>query len=216
MKISILTLFPEMFDGPFKKSIIKRAIDNNIVAVSYINIRDFATDRYKSVDGHPYGGGPGMILRVDVIHRALQSIPKGHVVLLDAGGTRYTQAHARELFTYDHLILICGHYEGVDARVRAFIDEELSIGDYVVTGGEIPAMVVVDSVVRLLPRVLKKEAATIDESFTGSLLEHPQYTEPRIYNGLKVPDVIVSGNHAKILEWQKKRAIEKTNRRING
>ncbi len=216
MKISILTLFPDMFAGPFRQSMVKRAADRNLISIDYVNIRDFATDKYKSVDGHPYGGGVGMILRVDVVDRALKSVEKGHVVLLDPGGTPYSQKKARELSRLDHLILICGHYEGVDARVRQLVDEELSIGDYVLTGGEIPAMVVVDSVVRLVPGVLAKPDATIKESFGESLLEYPQYTEPRQYNGMAVPEELLSGNHARIASWQEKAAAERTKKRPRG
>lgn len=219
MKISILTLFPDMFAGPFTQSIIKRAIQNNFVSVRYINIRDFASDKYKSVDGHPYGGGVGMVLRADVVDRALKSI-RNHesgimekTILLDAGGTTYTQKKARELSKIDHLILVCGHYEGVDERIRSLVDEEISIGDYVLTGGEIPAMVIADSVVRLIPGVLSKKDATVSESFTGPLLEYPQYTEPREFNGMNVPDVLLSGNHAAIKDWQQKEAASRTRRK---
>jgi len=158
MRISILTLFPDMFSGPFAQSIVRRAIDKKLVSVELINIRDFASDHYKSVDGHPYGGGIGMILRVDVVDRAIKRVkgPGSRVILLDAGGTPYKQAKAREFSKLSHLILICGHYEGVDARIKNLIDEELSIGDYVLTGGEIPAMVIADSVARLIPGVLAK------------------------------------------------------------
>jgi tRNA (guanine37-N1)-methyltransferase len=210
MKISIVTLFPEMFRGPFDQSIIKRAINKNLLTISYINIRNFATDKYKSVDGHPYGGGVGMILRVDVIDRALKSIKKGHTILLDAGGTPYTQKKAKELSTLDHLIIICGHYEGIDERIRTLVDEEISIGDYVLTGGEIPSMVLVDSIVRLIPEVLAKPEATINESFSEPLLEYPQYTEPQIYKRLKVPPVLLSGNHKKIADWRKREALKRT------
>lgn len=210
MKISILSLFPEMFSGPFSKSIIKRAVDSEKVSIDIINIRDYATDKYKSVDGHPYGGGVGMILRVDVVDRALKSLPKGHVVLLDAGGTPYTQSKARDYTKRGHLILICGHYEGVDQRIRSLIDEEISIGDYVLTGGEIPAMIVADSVIRLLPGVLTKTEATIHESFSENLLEYPQFTEPREYNAMKVPDILLSGNHAAIGEWRKNASLTRT------
>lgn len=212
MKISILTLFPDMFRGPFDHSIIKRAADQNLITLEYVNIRDFAGDKYKSVDGHPYGGGVGMILRVDVVDRALKSIGKGYSVLLDAGGSAYAQKNARDFSTKDHLILICGHYEGVDDRIRKLVDEELSIGDYVLTGGEIPAMVVVDSVVRLLPGVLKTDA-TIHESFTDNLVEYPQYTEPREYKGMKVPDILLSGNHQKISSWRDTQAEKRTKAR---
>ena len=210
MKLSILTLFPDMFAGPFDQSIIKRAIDNKLLEISYINIRDFANDAYKSVDGHPYGGGVGMILRVDVVDRALQSLPKGHTILLDAGGEKYTQKKVRELSKIDHLILICGHYEGVDHRIRSLVDEEISIGDYVLTGGEIPAMVIIDSVARLIPGVLSKPEATIHESFTEPLLEYPQFTEPQTYKNMSVPPVLISGNHKKIADWRKTEALKRT------
>jgi tRNA (guanine37-N1)-methyltransferase len=213
MHISILTLFPDMFDGPFDQSIIKRAVDKKLLTISYINIRDFATDKYKTVDGHPYGGGVGMLLRVDVVDRALQSVRKGHTVLLDAGGTPYTQRKAKELNSIDHLILICGHYEGVDERIRSLVDEEISIGDYVLTGGEIPAMVVVDSVARLIPGVLTKPEATVHESFTEALLEYPQYTEPQTYKGQGVPPVLLSGNHKMIDVWRSDEAIKRTKSR---
>lgn len=216
MHISILTLFPDMFRGPFDSSIIKRAKDQGFITISYINIRDFATDKYKTVDGHPYGGGIGMILRVDVVDRALEFAKSKmpgvtpYTILLDAGGTPYKQKKAQELGNKEHLILICGHYEGIDERVRKLIDEELSIGDYVLTGGEIPAMVIVDSVVRLLPGVLKKADATIHESFTHNTLEYPQYTEPRQYKNMSVPDVLLSGNHAVIAAWRDAEATKRT------
>ena len=213
MKISIVTLFPDMFHGPFDQSIVKRAIDKKLVSIDYINIRDFATDNYKTVDGHPYGGGVGMILRVDVVDRALQSIKKGHTILLDAAGEPYKQQKAKELSTLDHLILICGHYEGVDHRIRSLVDEEISIGDYILTGGEIPAMILVDSIVRLIPRVLRKSEATVHESFTQSMLEYPQYTEPQTYKGLKVPPVLLSGNHKMIDAWRSDEALKRTKTR---
>jgi len=199
-----------MFHGPFDQSIVKRAIDKKLVSIDYINIRDFASDTYKSVDGRPYGGGGGMILRVDVVDRALQSIQKGHTILLDAGGTRYTQNKAKELSKIDHLILICGHYEGVDHRIRSLVDEEISIGDYVLTGGEIPAMVLVDSVTRLIQGVLAKPEATVHESFTQSMLEYPQYTAPQTYKGLKIPPILLSGNHKAIDTWRKSEALKRT------
>ncbi len=233
MLISILTLFPEMLAGPFDYSIVKRAREKGIVTINLINIRDFATDKYKSVDDHPYGGGPGMILRVDVIDRALESqkspserlragkakSPKSKTILLDPRGTTYTQQKAREYATLDHIVLICGHYEGVDERVKPLVDESVSIGEYVLTGGEIPTMVIVDSVVRLLPGVLKKPEATKQESFSSSslithhsspLLEYPQYTRPEEYNGMHVPDVLLSGNHNAIAKWRNEQSKIKT------
>jgi len=218
MHISILTLFPDMFVGPFDQSIIKRAQTKEILTISYINIRDFAKNAYKTVDGHPYGGGTGMVLRVDVVDEAIQfakaqnSKPNNQtkIILLDAGGSVYSQQKAQELSKVDHLILICGHYEGVDDRVRTLIDEEISIGDYVLTGGEIPAMVIVDSVVRLIGGVLAKADASVHESFTKHLLEYPQFTEPREYNGMQVPPVLVSGNHKAIEMWKNEQSIKRT------
>ena len=216
LHISILTLFPEMFSSVFAQSIIKRAIDKEHVSVEYTNIRDFSINNYKSVDDHPYGGGHGMILRVDVIDRALLYVKNKyptlatHSVLMDTQGNQYTQNIARKLTKWEHLVLVCGHYEGIDERVRHLVDEEISIGDYVLTGGEIPAMVIVDSVVRLLPETLKKKEATIEESFTVNLLEYPQYTRPETYKNHKVPEVLLSGNHEKIAQWRKQAALKRT------
>lgn len=216
MIISILTLFPDMFDGPFGTSIIKRAIAKKQIIVRCINMRDFSTDAYKSVDHHPYGGGTGMILRVDVVDRAIAAAKKSakgkraHIVLMDPQGTPYSQTKAHEFTKYDHLILICGHYEGVDERVRDLVSEEISIGDYVLTGGEIPAMVIVDSVTRLLPNVLAKADATVHESFSENLLEYPQYTRPEVYKNRSVPSVLLSGNHKVIADWRTEEAKKKT------
>jgi len=222
MRISILTLFPEMFSGPFDYSIIRRAIQKKCVSLHFIQIRDFAVDKHKSVDDHPYGGGQGMILRVDIIDRAIKHAieishidrAKTHIVLLDPQGVPYTQQIAKKLSAIEHLIFICGHYEGVDERVRTLVDTELSIGDYVLTGGELPAMVIVDSVVRLLPTVLANPNATHDESFSNpGLLEQPQYTRPETYNNMSVPNQLLSGNHAKIEAWKKREAVKKTKTR---
>lgn len=232
MNISILTLFPEMFAGPFDYSIVKRAKEKGIATVSLINIRDFARDAYKSVDDHPYGGGVGMVLRVDILDAAMSNVKclpvrqagqmsngKTKTVLLDPRGKPFTQKKAREFSKLDHLILICGHYEGVDERVKSLVDESVSIGDYVLTGGEIPAMVLTDAVVRLLPGVLK-EGATESESFSLHTpspiphppLEYPQYTRPEKYKGMRVPDVLLSGNHKKISEWRKNNTTERRDR----
>lgn len=221
MKISILTLFPEMFKGPLSTSIIGRAIARQHVVIEYINIRDFATNPYKTVDDRPFGGGVGMILKVDVVDRALKhTIDSAHaqsqkIILLDPGGIPYTQKRAKDLSAIDHLMLICGHYEGVDHRIRSLVDEQISIGDYVVTGGEIPAMVVVDSIVRLIPGVLKDETATTNESFSKNpgILEYPQYTRPAEYKGMKVPDILLSGNHKEIATWQRQEALRLTRHR---
>ncbi len=220
MKIFILTLFPEMFRGPFDQSIIARARQKGVVTIETINIRDFATDKYRSVDDHPYGGGAGMILRVDVVARALKSLkfpPKSQTktILLDPAGTAYTQAKARELSQWENLILVCGHYEGIDERIRTLVDEEISIGDYVLTGGELPAMVVVDSLVRLLPGTLTKSEATTNESFSkgNGLLEYPQYTRPEAYQKLRVPKILLSGNHQQINLWRQAQSKLRTQKR---
>lgn len=210
MQITILTLFPEMFEGPFEHSIIKRAKQKHLVAINLVNIRAYATDAYRTVDGRPYGGGAGMILRVDVVDAALKDTLSRFgktkatttIVLLDPQGTPFTQKKAVQLSHAEHLILICGHYEGVDARIRGLVDEQISIGDFVLTGGEIPAIAIVDSVVRLLPGVLMKKEATVHESFSKPLLEYPQYTKPQVYKGKQVPTVLLSGNHAAIDAWR--------------
>lgn len=211
MIIDIITLFPEMFKGPFDESIIKRAKENNLVKINLHNLRDWAEDKHKTVDDRPYGGGPGMILRVDIIDRALKSLITSHqslttrIILLDAGGQKFTQKKARVLSKLDRIILICGHYEGIDHRVcEHLVDEVISIGDYVLTGGEIPAIVITDSVTRLLPGVLGKDESSIDESHSKpGYLEYPQYTRPENYKGWKVPKVLLSGNHAEIEKWRK-------------
>lgn len=211
MKITILTLFPEMFEGPLNYSIIKRARERKLIDIEIINIRDFALDKHKTVDDHPYGGGVGMVLRVDILERAIKSaisknIKKTRVILLDPRGKVFNQKKASQLSKFGQLILICGHYEGVDERLRKFIDEEISIGDYILTGGEIPAMVVADAIIRLLPKVLEKEQAIREESFgLNGFLEHPQYTRPPTYKKLRVPKVLLSGNHKKIRQWRQKR-----------
>lgn len=204
MVFDILTLFPEMFSGPFDQSIIKRAQDKKLVEINFHDLRDFAYDARGSVDDRPYGGGVGMILRIDVVARALESFKKAHKILLDPRGEKFTQAKARELSKMKEIVLVCGRYEGVDERVREhLVDESLSIGDYVLTGGEIPAMVVVDTVTRLLPGVLEKSEATEIESFSeGSNLEFPQYTRPEEFNGWRVPEVLLSGNHKEINKWR--------------
>jgi tRNA (guanine37-N1)-methyltransferase len=213
MKITILTLFPEMFTGVFDYSMIGRAVKNNLIDIQFINIRDFATDAYKTVDDHPYGGGVGMIMKVDVADRAITHAKSlypdlsSRVILLDPQGAQYKQAEAKALSTYDHLIFFCPRYEGIDERIRTLVDAEFSIGDYILTGGEIPAMVIVDSVVRLIPGVLGKKESPIEESFSNpNLLEGPQYTNPQTYKGTDVPAVLLSGDHKKIKEWKEKQA----------
>jgi tRNA (guanine37-N1)-methyltransferase len=219
LRISILTLFPELFSSVFEHSIIKRAVTSGIADIGYIQIRDFASDSYKSVDDHPYGGGHGMILRVDVCDKALKHAKNRYpdlttrTILLDPQGKQYTQADAMRLSREQHLILLCGHYEGIDERIRSLVDEELSVGDFIVTGGELPAMLIADSVIRLLPGTLKHPLATEDESFSDSMLEYPQYTRPESYDGLTVPSVLLSGNHAKVNEWRVHQSLIRTRKR---
>lgn len=207
MKIDVLTLFPDMFKGPFDASIIKRAKSRDLIKIEVHDLRKWGESERRNVDDRPYGGGVGMILRVDIIDGALKTlkIDKTKVILLDATGTKYTQQKAREFSKFDHIILIAGHYEGVDHRVHEhLVDEVISIGDYVLTGGEIPAMVVVDSVIRLLPGVLGKDESSTDESHKEpGYLEYPQYTRPEDYKGWKVPKVLLSGNHKEIEKWRK-------------
>jgi len=208
VKIDILTLFPEMFSGPFDASIIKRAESKDLIKIEVHDLRVWGEGERRNVDDRPYGGGVGMILRVDIIDNALKDLrtKNSRVVLLDATGKKYTQAKAKEFSSLEHLILIAGHYEGVDHRVHEkLVDEIVSIGDYVLTGGEIPAMVLVDSVIRLIPRVLGKDKSSADESHKEpGYLEYPQYTRPKDYKGWKVPKVLLSGNHKEIEKWRKK------------
>jgi tRNA (guanine37-N1)-methyltransferase len=208
MKIDILTLFPEMFTGPFDASIIKRAESKDLIKVDVHDLRKWGEGERRNVDDRPYGGGVGMILRVDIIDKALKDLrtKNSKVILLDATGEKYTQQKAKELSKQQHLILIAGHYEGVDHRVHEnLVDEVISIGDYVLTGGEIPSMILVDSVIRLIPGVLGKDESSLDESHKEpGYLEYPQYTRPEDYKGNKVPKVLLSGNHKEIEKWRKK------------
>ena len=219
MKIDILTLFPEMFAGPFEESIIKRAQEKGLVEINIHNLRNWAKDERGTVDDRPYGGGPGMILMPQPIFDAVESIKseirstKSEIILLTPQGQKFDQQKARTLSKLGHLILITGHYEGFDERIRNLVDEEISIGDYVLTGGEIAAMVMVDSVVRLIPGVVGKEASLAEESFSQNLLEYPQYTRPEEFKGQKVPEVLLSGNHAEIAKWRRGQAEERTRER---
>jgi tRNA (guanine37-N1)-methyltransferase len=212
MKIDILTLFPNMFNGFKDESIIKRAIDDEKVTINTINFRDFATNKHKKVDDTPYGGGSGMVLMCQPIFDAVESIRKKNskVILLSPQGKTFSQEKAYELSKEEHLIFICGHYEGFDERIKTICDDEISIGDYVLTGGELPAMVVCDSVVRLIPGVIDGESVK-NESFNDNLLDYPTYTKPRNYKGMKVPDVLLSGNHEKIKQWRKEKRLLITN-----
>lgn len=208
MKIDILTLFPDMFTGPFDASIIKRAESNDLIKVRVHDLRKWGEGQRRNVDDKPYGGGVGMLLRVDIVDNALKDLrtKSSRVILLDATGERFVQQKAVKLSKYNHLILIAGHYEGVDHRVHEnLVDEVISIGDYVLTGGEIPAMVLVDSVIRLIPKVLGKDESSLIESHKEpGYLEYPQYTRPEDYRGWKVPKVLLSGNHKEIRDWRQK------------
>lgn len=215
MTISILTLFPEMFSSPFSFSIIKNAIAKKKVKINLVDIRDYGIGRHKSVDDKPYGGGLGMVIRADVLGRAIEKAKnktlgkdEQKIILLDPHGSSFNQKKAKQLSRLKHLILVCGHYEGVDERIGKFIDEKISIGDFIVTGGEIPAMLVADTVIRLLPGVLKK-GVTDTESFSD-YLEYPQYTRPKEYKKLTVPKILLSGNHERINNWRKSQSLKIT------
>ncbi|MDO8503314.1 MAG: tRNA (guanosine(37)-N1)-methyltransferase TrmD [bacterium] len=220
MRVDILTLFPKMFVGPFGESILRRARDKSLVEIHIHNLRDWASDKHKTVDDRPYGGGVGMVLMVGPICAALKELRQknSRTILLDAAGEKFTQKKASDLSKLDHVILIAGHYEGVDQRIKEYlVDEEISIGDYVLTGGELPAMVVVDAVVRLIPRVLEKPEAIQFESFSSlsltpntPALEYPQYTRPENFRGWGVPKVLLGGNHKEIKKWRVEEALEKT------
>lgn len=211
MKISIMTLFPEMFETFKNTSIISRAIQKGIVEVESINIRDFALDRFKHVDDYPYGGGQGMIMKCQPVLDCLNSIrtDKSHVILMSPVGRTFNQKVAHEYSNYEHLIIICGHYEGIDARVYDYVDELISIGDYVLTGGELASMIISDATIRLLKGSID-EMSSLDESFENGLLEYPQYTKPAEYDGKKVPDVLLSGHHKNIKEYRHKESLRVT------
>ncbi|GGE65758.1 tRNA (guanosine(37)-N1)-methyltransferase TrmD [Priestia taiwanensis] len=216
MKVDILTLFPEMFTGVFGSSILKKAQEKDAVNLNVVNFRDFSSNKHNTVDDYPYGGGAGMVLMPQPFFDAVEMLTKEtekkpRIILMCPQGERFSQEKAEELAKEEHLIFLCGHYEGYDERVREhLVTDEISIGDYVLTGGELGAMVVTDSVVRLLPDVLGKAESHIQDSFSTGLLEHPHYTRPAEFRGMKVPDVLLSGNHAKIEEWRKKESLRRT------
>lgn len=211
MKFSVLTLFPDMF-SPLKESIIGKAIEDKKIELSLINIRDFSKDKHKKVDDTPYGGGAGMVMKADVVYDAYEHIKdeKAKVIFLSPQGKTLNQNKVKELATEEHIILLCGHYEGIDQRViDEIVDEEISIGDYVLTGGELPAMVLIDSVSRYVEGVLSKDSIK-EESFTNNLLEYPQYTRPEIFHGIKVPEVLLSGHHENIKKWREEQSLKNT------
>ena len=211
MKIDILTLFPGMFDGFLKESIIGRAIKNNIVEINIYNFRDYSNDPHKKVDDYGYGGGAGMVLMPQPIYDCLMSIKDkdSYVIMMTPQGHKYNQKKAYEFSKKKHIIILCGHYEGFDERIRSFCDEEVSIGDFILTGGEIASQVVVDSVVRLLDGVITNESLK-DESFNNNLLDYPVYTKPVSFNGMEVPQILLSGNHELINKWRYDKSIERT------
>lgn len=215
MKIDILTLFPNMFKGIFEESIIKRAIDSSKVEIKFHNFREYTKDPHGKVDDTPYGGGPGMVLSCQPIFDCVEKLKgeKTKVILLTPSGIKYQQKIAYDLSHEEHLIIICGHYEGFDERICSIVDLELSIGDYVLTGGEIPAMVLVDSIVRLIPGVIN-ERSHLEDSFNSNyLLDYPNYTKPRVFKGMEVPDVLLSGDHEKIKEWRYNESLKRTKER---
>ncbi len=228
MKFSIITLFPDMFRGPFDMSMLKKARDNDLVEIDIVDLREFGIGPRQQVDDTPYGGGDGMVLKPKPVVRAIeytqsrgvgskqqeareQTKAKAKTILLTPQGKRYVQATAQTLAEEEHVILVCGHYEGFDERIREFVDIQISIGDYVLTGGEIPAMAVVDSVARLIPGVLGGDSSAEDESFSdGETLEYPQYTRPEEFRGMQVPDVLRGGNHGEIAKWRQEQARKRT------
>ncbi|MDK1726434.1 tRNA (guanosine(37)-N1)-methyltransferase TrmD [Dellaglioa algida] len=215
MKIDVLSLFPEMFDGPMKQSIVGKAIDNNVLDLKLTNFRDFTTDKQNHVDDYPYGGGAGMLLQAQPVFDALEAVQKesntkGKVILLDPAGRKFDQKVAEEFANEEHLTFICGHYEGYDERIRELVTDEVSLGDYILTGGELGAMVMIDATVRLLPEVLGNKESAPGDSFSNGLLEYPQYTRPADFRGMKVPDVLTNGNHKLIEEWRQKESLRRT------
>ena len=220
MLIDVITLFPEMFAGVFGESIIKRAVEKNILEIRFTQLRDFAFNKHRQVDDSPFGGGAGMVLKPEPIYLAVRDVLSKSdenfsrkIIITDPGGEVFTQAKAKELAALDQIIFICGHYEGFDARIYDLADELISIGDYVLTGGELPAMVIVDAVARMLPNVLGSAESAATDSFFDGMLGYPQYTRPREFEGKVVPEVLLSGNHAEIKKWRETQALNLTRNR---
>ena len=215
MRIDILSLFPQMFDGPLHESMIGNAVENNVIDVGVTNFRDFTTDKHNHVDDYPYGGGAGMLLQPQPIFDALADVntkhpEPGRVILLDPAGYQFNQKVAEDFAKEDHLTFICGHYEGYDERIRSLVTDEVSLGDYVLTGGELGAMVMIDATVRLIPGVLGNSESAPGDSFSSGLLEYPQYTRPADFRGMAVPDILLSGDHGKIDDWRLEQALKRT------
>ena len=219
MKIDVLTLFPRMFEGPMGESIIGKAVNKGLLEINVSNFRDYSDNKHQTVDDYPYGGGAGMLLKVQPIYDNIKAIEqanpetKKRVILLDPAGKRFDRAMAEEFSNEEHLVFICGHYEGYDERIRSLVTDEVSLGDYVLTGGELGAMVMIDATVRLLPDVLGNQTSAQTDSYSTGLLEHPQYTRPAEFNGMKVPEVLTNGNHKLIEEWQLKESLRRTYQR---
>ncbi len=215
MHVDIFTLFPEMFQGPFSESILKRAQERELLSIALHNIRDATTDKHHIVDDYPYGGGAGMVMKPEPIFHAIEAVyQSGPIILMSPQGRPFTQQIARELSQEPRLTLLCGHYEGIDERVlQHLITDEISLGDYVLTGGELAAMIIVDATCRLIPGVLGGEESTLEESHSNNLLEYPQYTRPAEFRGWSVPDILLSGHHANIARWRRKEAIRRTRAR---
>jgi len=214
MKIDILSLFPDYFKGPFDESIIGQARKKGLIEINLIDIRSFADNRYRKVDDRPYGGGPGMVLMPQPVTQAIRSVraTHTHVVYLSPQGTLLNAAKSRQLASYEHLVLLCGHYEGIDERALKEVDEEISIGDYVLTNGCLPAIVLVDAMIRFVPGVLGHDSAANEDSFETGIFDCPHYTRPEVFEGTAVPEVLLSGNHKKIEEWRHRQALKKTQR----
>lgn len=216
LAIDVVTIFPQMLKGFLEESMLKRASNKGIVRFNLVDLRQFTTDVHRTTDDRPYGGGPGMVMKPEPIFEAVESVagPKARVILMTPQGRRFDQAYARELAQEKHLVFVCGHYEGVDERVcEKLVTDEISIGDYVLTNGVVAAAVVIDSVVRLLPGALGAVDGAVDESFSEGLLEYPQYTRPPEYRGMKVPDILSSGNHPEIAKWRREQALDRTKKR---
>lgn len=217
MKFIIITLFPEAFESYFNISLIKRGLAKKYIDIKFVNLRDFGEGPHRSVDDRPYGGGAGMVLRVDIMDKALKSLKLGKKktlkILLTPQGKKFDQKLVSKLSKYDTIVLICGRYEGFDERISKFVDVEISVGDFVLTGGEIPAMAVVDAVSRFVPGFLGKAESLAEESFTSGLLEYPQYTRPENYKGMKVPKILLSGHHGNVKDWRGKEALKMTKKK---
>ncbi len=213
MKIDVLTLFPKMFSGPLDESIVQRARENGLIELKIHNLRVYTHDLHQTVDDRPFGGGAGMLLKPEPLFEALEALTndESHVIFLTPSGRKFNQAIAREISSREHIVLVCGSYEGFDERVlRVWANEELSIGDYVLTNGALPAMVVIDVVTRLLPGALGKDESSHEESFSANCLEYPHYTRPAVFRGMKVPEVLLSGHHARIAQWRSEQSVSKT------